>query len=334
MHGFFESMSRGVNELLDITERAMADTGSVVSSMARGDLTSSIQSDYKGSFGQLKSDVNSTIGKLTQVVNEISDGADLLTHRSDEISSSTTDISQRTEKQAANLEETASSMEQMVSIVRKNADSAQRANQLAVSARDKAETGGQVVHDAVEAMMEITESSNRISAIIGVIDEIAFQTNLLALNAAVEAARAGEHGQGFAVVASEVRNLACRSANAAKEIKGLIEDSVSKIQSGSDLVGESGKTLEQIVNSVNQVVEIVDDITCTSEEQSHGLEQVTVAVSEIDEMTQKNSVLVEETAVAAQSMRDQVRHLKEMVEFFNTVEAPSGTTASGLKLAG
>ncbi|HBR97824.1 MAG TPA: hypothetical protein DD979_10660 [Gammaproteobacteria bacterium] len=317
MQGFFQSMSDGVNALLDITERAVGDTGAAISAMARGDLSREIRSDYHGVFGQLKSDVNVTIEKLTEVVSEIRVGTDSLTQRTEDITDGTSRIAERTEKQASNLEETAASMEEMTSTVRQNAENAKRANELAESARGRAEQGGLVVREAVDAMSEITESSNRISAIIGVIDEIAFQTNLLALNAAVEAARAGEQGQGFAVVANEVRNLAGRSANAAKEIKELIKESVDKIQGGSELVGNSGETLEQIVSAVKEVVEIVNEIAAASREQSQGIDQVNQAITQIDEMTQRNAGMVAETASASQSMREQARHLKEMVAFFN-----------------
>ncbi len=334
MHGFFAYLSQSVNELLDETERAVSDTGVAIAAMARGDLTSSITSNYSGSFGQLKDDVNATIGKLTEVVQEISNSADLVTRRSDEISDGTSTVSERTEMQAANLQETAASMEQMTSIVRQNANNALQANQLAAQTRKQAEEGGHVVNEAIEAMSEITESSNRIAAIIGVIDEIAFQTNLLALNAAVEAARAGEQGQGFAVVANEVRNLAGRSANAAKEIKELIAESVDKIQSGSKLVGNSGKTLEEIVVAVKQVVEIVDNITSASQEQSQGIDQVNRSVAQIDEVTQENSGMIEETANASKAMRDQAKHLKDMVGFFSTESTSGFGDEPVLKVAG
>lgn len=320
--GFFHYLSTAVNELLEVTERAVIDTGSVISAVAHGDLTSTIEAEYEGSFGQLKSNVNATIHKLTEVVSEISTSAELVKTRSDEISESTSNVSRRTERQAANLEETAASMEEMTAHVRQTADNANRANQLAASALTHANQGGDVVHKAVTAMTEITESSNRIAAIIGVIDEIAFQTNLLALNAAVEAARAGEQGQGFAVVASEVRNLAGRSATAAKEIKGLIEESVKKIQGGSELVGASGTTLKHIVTSMSEVVEIVDSIAFATQEQRQGIEQVNHSMSQIDETTQDNAVLVQESANASQSMRDQAQHLKEMIGFFRTNATP------------
>jgi methyl-accepting chemotaxis protein len=230
------------------------------------------------------------------------------------MSQGSTNLSQRTEEQASSLEETASSMEEMTSTVKQNADNALQANQLAVAARDQAEKGGMVVAKAVKAMTGINEASKKIADIIGVIDEIAFQTNLLALNAAVEAARAGEQGRGFAVVASEVRNLASRSATAAKEIKTLIQDSVQKVDEGSSLVTQSGATLEQIVGAVKKVTDIVAEIAAASQEQSAGIEQVNKAVMQLDELTQQNAALVEEASASSQAMADQARGLNEAMQ--------------------
>jgi len=251
-------------------------------------------------------------------MDEINNSATSVLSSSHEIAQGNTDLSQRTEQQASSLEETASSMEEMTSTVRQNADNARQANQLAAGTREQAEQGGKVVSQAVTAMTGITESSNKIAAIIGVIDEIAFQTNLLALNAAVEAARAGEQGRGFAVVASEVRNLAGRSATAAKEIKELIEDSVVKVEQGSKLVDASGQTLEEIMTSVKKVSDIIAEIAAASMEQSEGIEQVNKAISQMDEMTQQNAALVEEAAAASESMGEQAGNLNEMVGFFKT----------------
>jgi len=241
----------------------------------------------------------------------------------EEISQGNANLSQRTEQQSSSLEETASSMEQMTSTVKQNADNAGQANQLATAARDQAEKGGAVVGNAVKAMADINESSKKIADIISVIDEIAFQTNLLALNAAVEAARAGEQGRGFAVVATEVRSLAGRSATAAKEIKGLIQDSVRKVGDGSLLVTQSGQTLEQIVLSVKKVSDIVAEIAAASREQSSGIEQVNKAVMQMDEMTQQNAALVEQATAASQSMADQARELTAMMEKFQVGESGS-----------
>jgi methyl-accepting chemotaxis protein len=233
-----------------------------------------------------------------------------------EISTGNTDLSQRTEEQAASLEETAASMEELTNTVRQNAENAQQANKLASSASEVAVKGGSVVAEVVQTMDGITQASRKIADIIGVIDEIAFQTNILALNAAVEAARAGDQGRGFAVVAAEVRNLAQRSANAAKEIKGLISDSVSKVESGSKLVDTAGKTMEEIVQSVKRVTDIMAEISAASQEQRGGIEQVNTAVTQMDKVTQQNAALVEEAAAAAKSMEDQTNSMAEMVGQF------------------
>ena len=227
-----------------------------------------------------------------------------------------TDLSQRTEEQASSLEETSASLEELTATVRQNADNAQQANKLAASASDIATRGGAVVGEVVETMDAITQASRKISDIIGVIDEIAFQTNILALNAAVEAARAGDQGRGFAVVASEVRNLAQRSANAAKEIKALISDSVAKVDSGSKLVSAAGQTMGEIVGSVRRVTDIMAEISAASQEQSAGIEQVNTAVSQMDKITQQNAALVEEAAAAAKSMEEQTDAMTQMVSDF------------------
>jgi methyl-accepting chemotaxis protein len=318
--GFFEMLSNSVNSLVDVSERVIRDTLHVLGAMAEGDLTTSIEADYQGSYGQLKNDANRTISRLTQVVSDISTGADSVLHGSQEIAAGNRDLANRTREQDARLEETAASMEEMTATVQRNAGNARQADQLAVNAREQAEKGGVVVGNAVAAMGEITAASKQIADIIGVIDEIAFQTNLLALNAAVEAARAGEQGRGFAVVASEVRNLAGRSATAAREIKDLIKDSVDKVEEGSRLVDKSGQTLEEIVSSVKQVSDIIAEIAAASEEQSAGIVQVNEAVAQLDEMTQQNAALVEEAAAASQSMGEQARDLNEQVSFFTTVE--------------
>ncbi|MEQ1848729.1 MAG: methyl-accepting chemotaxis protein, partial [Nitrospira sp.] len=233
-----------------------------------------------------------------------------------EISSGNTDLSQRTEEQASSLEETASSMEELTATVKQNADNAKQANQLAASASEVAVKGGAVVSQVVTTMSSITESSKKIVDIISVIDGIAFQTNILALNAAVEAARAGEHGRGFAVVATEVRNLAQRSALAAKEIKGLIKESIQRVNDGSELVNQSGKTLEEIVISVKRVTDIIAEISAASQEQAIGVDQVNKAIMSMDQTTQQNVGVVENTANVAQSMRDQASQLHQQVQAF------------------
>ncbi|MCP4407159.1 MAG: chemotaxis protein [Gammaproteobacteria bacterium] len=327
--GFFEKLAVGINELVSVAERVVDDTVRILGAMAKGDLTETIDTDYQGAFGQLKQDANATVANLTEVMSKIKSSADEVSSGASEIAQGNTDLSQRTEEQAANLEQTASSMEQMTATTRQNADNARQANQLASGAREQAEKGGEVVNHAVSAMGEINTSSKKIADIIGVIDEIAFQTNLLALNAAVEAARAGEQGRGFAVVASEVRNLAQRSAMAAKEIKVLIEDSVGKVDEGSRLVDESGNTLEQIVTSVKKVSDIVAEIAAASAEQSTGIDQVNKAITQMDEVTQQNAALVEQAAAASESMGDQARSLSELMAFF-TVDQDGHVQANGV----
>ena len=314
--GFHARLSLSINELVDMAERVIADTVRVLSSMAVGELNKTIETDYEGSFQQLKTDANTTVEKLTSVVGNIQSAATTVKTGADEISQGNNHLSQRTEEQAASLEETASSMEEMTSTVKQNADNAAQANELARAARRQAEKGGTVVNEAVAAMQAINNSSKQISDIIGVIDEIAFQTNLLALNASVEAARAGEQGRGFAVVASEVRNLAGRSATAAKEIKELIEDSGEKVTEGSRLVDESGEMLNQIVDGVKEVTDIVGEISAASQEQSIGIDQVNKAISQMDELTQQNAALVEQAASASEALGEQADELNQMMSFF------------------
>nr|WP_252734128.1 methyl-accepting chemotaxis protein [Pseudoalteromonas sp. C2R02] len=316
--GFFLNLTQGLNTLVEIVDDAVAETGSMLDAMAHGDLTKRIDKDYEGSFDKLKRDANTTAEKLTEVIDQINTSATLVASGAEEISQGNADLSQRTEEQASSLEETASSMEEMTSTVRQNADNAKVANELAANTQDQASQGGQVVQRAVTSMAEINDSSKKISDIIGVIDEIAFQTNLLALNAAVEAARAGEQGRGFAVVAGEVRNLAQRSAAAAKEIKELIRDSVSKVEDGTLLVNESGTTLQKIVLSVQKVTEMIADITVASEEQSSGIEQVNKAITQMDEMTQQNAALVEEASAAGESMAEQANGMRQLLTFFKS----------------
>jgi methyl-accepting chemotaxis protein len=288
----------------------VAEASSIARASSNGDLTQRLSMSGKtGALEELSRGVNELLDTMTGIVIQVKAAAEEVSRGADEISQGNTNLSQRTEEQASSLEETASSMEEMTSTVKQNADNAGQASQLAVAARDQAEKGGAVVSKAVVAMNEINEASRKIADIIGVIDEIAFQTNLLALNAAVEAARAGEQGRGFAVVASEVRNLAGRSATAAKEIKALIQDSGSKVDEGSTLVTQSGATLEQIVSSVKKVTDIVAEIAAASLEQSAGIEQVNKAVMQLDELTQQNAALVEQASAASQSMAEQARTL-------------------------
>ncbi len=318
--GFFLNLSTGLNRLMTISDGVIQDTASMLDAMAHGNLTQRIDGNYAGTFAKLKDDANATVSKLTEIIARINQSANTVASGADEIAQGNADLSQRTEEQASSLEETASSMEEMTSTVKQNADNAVVANQLANDAQKKATEGGAVVKRAVEGMAEINDSSKKIADIIGVIDEIAFQTNLLALNAAVEAARAGEQGRGFAVVAGEVRNLAQRSAEAAKEIKNLIRDSVAKVEDGSALVNESGETLSEIVAAVERVSQMIADISVASKEQSAGIEQVNKAVTQMDEMTQQNAALVEEASAAGESMSEQARAMRQLLSFF-TVES-------------
>jgi methyl-accepting chemotaxis protein len=284
--------------------------------IAEGELGHRIEVRRMDEIGRLLESLDTMNGRLTDTVGDVRSASHSILAASSQISAGNANLSQRTEEQASSLEETASSMEEMTTTVKQNADSAARANQMAEATRAQAEKGGRVVGQAVAAMNEINVSSHKISDIITTIDGIAFQTNLLALNAAVEAARAGEQGRGFAVVAAEVRSLAQRSANAAKEIKGLIDDSVAKVGVGSKLVEQSGATLSEIVTSVKKVSDLVADIASASQEQSSGIDQVNRAIVQMDEMTQQNAALVEEAAAAARSLEDQARLLAQLMEFF------------------
>ena len=333
--GFMKSLGEGINSLMNAVVEPLQEGKRVMASLADGDLTQSMQGEFQGEFAELRDAINGSVTNLLNMVNDINEASGSISSGASEIATGNTDLSQRTEEQASSLEETASSMEQMTSTVRQNADNARTANTLASTARDQASKGGEVVSDAVSAMSEINQSSKKISDIIGVIDEIAFQTNLLALNAAVEAARAGEQGRGFAVVAGEVRNLAQRSAGAAKEIKSLINDSVEKVDEGSKLVDESGKTLEEIVEAVKKVSDIIAEIAAASQEQSAGIEEVNKAISQMDEMTQQNAALVEEAASASESMEEQAKSMIELMQFFDTgaQAAPARSAAPAARKA-
>ncbi len=320
-------------------QAAVQQTQEVVSAAKDNDLRQRIPLDGKsGDIAQLCEGVNGLLDTMSSVVGEVSETTHTLTSAAREIATGNTDLSQRTEEQAASLEETAASMEQLTNTVRQNAENAQQANKLASSASDVATKGGAVVAEVVQTMDGITQASRKIADIIGVIDEIAFQTNILALNAAVEAARAGDQGRGFAVVAAEVRNLAQRSANAAKEIKGLISDSVSKVESGSRLVDTAGKTMEEIVQSVKRVTDIMAEISAASQEQSGGIEQVNTAIVQMDKVTQQNAALVEQAAAAAKSMEDQTGAMAEMVSQFRLSDgfaaAPARPVAPAPKATG
>jgi methyl-accepting chemotaxis protein len=319
-------------------QAAVQQTKEVVDAAKENDLRHRIPLDGKtGEIAQLCEGVNGLLDTMSTMVGEIGETAQTLTSAAREIASGNTDLSQRTEEQAASLEETAASMEQLTNTVRQNAENAQQANKLTSSASDVAIKGGAVVAEVVQTMDGISQASRKIADIIGVIDEIAFQTNILALNAAVEAARAGDQGRGFAVVAAEVRNLAQRSANAAKEIKGLISDSVSKVESGSRLVDTAGKTMEEIVQSVKRVTDIMAEISAASQEQRGGIEQVNTAIVQMDKVTQQNAALVEEAAAAAKSMEDQTGSMVDMVGQFklsNGFAAAPARAAPALKATG
>jgi len=284
--------------------------------IASGDLTAHLNVESSDETGELIASLKEMNEGLARIVGEVRNGADSIATATGEIATGNLDLSQRTEEQASALEETASSMEELTSTVKQNADNAQQANQLAINASGVAVKGGEVISRVVVTMESITGSSKKISDIIGVIDGIAFQTNILALNAAVEAARAGEQGRGFAVVAAEVRSLAQRSAAAAKEIKTLIEDSVGKVQDGSRLVEEAGRTTQEIVTSIKRVTDIMGEISAASREQSSGIEQVNIAITQMDDVTQQNAALVEEAAAAAESLEDQARQMVEVVARF------------------
>ena len=288
----------------------------VAEAVSAGDLTSHIVVESRDETGQLMHALKNMNDKLVSIVGQVRAGTESISTASSEIAAGNLDLSSRTEEQASSLEETASSMEELTSTVKLNADNARSANQLAIDASQIASKGGVVVSEVVSTMGSINDSSRKIVDIISVIDAIAFQTNILALNAAVEAARAGEQGRGFAVVASEVRNLAQRSSAAAKEIKGLIDDSVQKVEAGSQLVDKAGRTMDEIVQSISHVTQIMNQITDASDEQRTGIEQVNRAIGQMDQVTQQNAALVEEAAAAAESMQEQAAKLAEVVGVF------------------
>jgi len=292
----------------------------IAQTVAAGDLTSHIDVTSRDETGQLLHALKNMNKSLQNIVSQVRRGTDTIATASVQIASGNMDLSARTEQQASSLEETASSMEELTSTVKQNADNARQANSLARAASDVASKGGAVVLEVVGTMNSINESSRKIVDIISVIDSIAFQTNILALNAAVEAARAGEQGRGFAVVAAEVRNLAQRSAGAAKEIKILIGDSVEKVEAGTKLVDQAGATMDEVVESVKRVTDIISEITTANQEQTAGIEQINIAITEMDNVTQKNAALVEEAAAASEALQDQASNLAQVVSMFKTQE--------------
>ena len=303
------SITTPINEAAAVAER-----------VAAGDLTSTIKGGGKDETGKLLNALRTMNDSLVNIVGTVRYGSDVIASGSSEIASGNLDLSRRTERQAGSLEETAASMEELGATVKANATNAEQANQLAMGANAVAIKGGEVVSEVVVTMKGINESSKEIADIISVIDGIAFQTNILALNAAVEAARAGEQGRGFAVVASEVRNLAQRSADAAKEITGLITDSVRRVELGTELVDKAGETMQEVVTSVTRVTEIMSQISHASAEQSAGVNQVGDAVKDMDSVTQQNAALVEESAAAADSLKQQANELVNAVAVFRLAE--------------
>jgi len=316
--GVYMGIARRLAEPL----RAAAELGELTSGDA--DLTRRLAVTSDDEVGRLSRALNTFLDNLHALVQEIRGSASQIGAASHQLSAASQEVSSGAQAQASSLEETAASLEELTGTIRQNADNARHASQLSAGARDKAEKGGQVVTSAVAAMQEITIASKKIVDIITVIDEIAFQTNLLALNAAVEAARAGEQGRGFAVVAAEVRNLAQRTAASAKEIKGLIRDSVTKVHDGSELVNKSGQTLGEIVTAVKQVTDIVSEIAAASEEQSLGIEQVNQAVTQMDQVVQSNAAQTEELSSTAQTLAGEARQLEELVRRFRVAAESSG----------
>src|SRR5574337_317534 len=323
--GLLLALIMAVVLIRSITGR-LARAVSYAHAIAEGRLRHDIQVGRRDELGELIDAFRSMDERLSEIVGEVRQGSDAVSIAAQQIARGNDDLSQRTQEQASSLEETASSMEEMTSTVKQNAENASHANQLARGAREQAERGGEVAGQAVKAMSEIDASSRKIADIVGLIDEIAFQTNLLSLNAAVEAARAGEQGRGFAVVASEVRNLAQRSAAAAKEIKALIGESVDKVRTGSELVQKTGSTLVEIVDSVKKVTDIVGEIAAASQEQSAGIDQVNKAVMQMDEVTQQNAALVEESAAAARALEEQASDLTRQIAFFKVREGKTATS--------
>ncbi len=326
------TLGTGVNELIDVVEGSLQDIASVMDTLSRGDLTHHIDADYDGTFGEVKEDVNNTLETLGRIVRQIRSASGLISSACGNIAASSGDVAHRTTHLAQELTEAAQQIDEMTKTVRENAAQAREADVLAANARTQAERGGEIVHEAVAAMGTINESSEQITNIIGVIDDIAFQTNLLALNAAVEAARAGEQGRGFAVVASEVRNLAQRSAAAAKEINSHISESMSNVRNGTQLVGDSGEALRKIVDASNQVSGIVNAIATAGEKQASRIEAVSANVMDMDASARASATLVEKSAEDSQDMKSKALDLEKLADYF-TVDKPQADSAPRIAAA-
>ncbi|QJD67623.1 HAMP domain-containing protein [Xanthomonas campestris pv. badrii] len=318
----FRVMVESLNQLMATADGSLQSLSGMLQAIAAGDLTARMDGHFHGVFAQMRDDANATAMQLAGIVGHIQASAVSINAAASEIAAGNNDLSQRTEQQAANLEETAASMEELTSTVKQNAEGARQANRLAIGAANVASQGGEVVGKVVDTMAGIQASSKKIADIISVIDGIAFQTNILALNAAVEAARAGEQGRGFAVVASEVRTLAQRSSAAARQIKDLIGDSVQRVADGSQLVDQAGRTMAEIVSSVQRVTDIMSEISAASQQQSAGIEQVNLTVTQMDEATQQNAALVEEATAAARAMEEQAQQLTHAVAVFKIASHP------------
>jgi len=315
--GFMLNLANNMNAIGANTQAATDDLARVLAELAKGNLTEKIKADYEGTFDLLKNSSNETAAQLMNIVSQVNQSAAEVAAASAELSTGSDDLSRRTETQASALEETAASMEQLAVTVKQNSENAEDANKLADKSRGLAIEGGDVAKQAVAAMSVIEDSSQKVSDIIGVIDDLAFQTNLLALNAAVEAARAGEAGKGFAVVAEEVRTLAQRSAQASNEIKSLITSSNTQVKNGVELVNNAGTSLNEIMESITKVADIVSEIACASSEQTQGIDEVNVAIAEMDDMTQQNSSLVEESTASARLLEGQAAEMQKLMSFFN-----------------
>ncbi|MBN4080392.1 HAMP domain-containing protein [Beggiatoa alba] len=320
LSGDLDTLKTNLNDSIDDLERAINEIVYVSSEQQKGDLTARVSGDYAGKLGVLKASMNDSATNLNNAISKISELASTVTSTSAELSVGNNEMSSRAEQQAASLEETASTIDELTSTVAQTADSTQQALQLSTAAKDSATSGGEIIGDAISAMSEINNSSNKISNIITVIEEITFQTNLLALNAAVEAARAGEQGRGFAVVASEVRNLAQKSAEAAREISVLIKDSVAKVATGTKLVNLSGDELKQIVDNILKVNTIIVEISSASNEQKQSFSEVNIAVAQLDDITQHNAATAEEASAASDNLANQAQQMQEMVNFFNVTD--------------